>query len=132
MPHIASSLLYRAVLAMLVSCLLLAGCTDATKPVASEDQSTLSPSSVTPSAPLASTTSTIPETTTSAPTTSTASTSTLPSETPSAESILLERTAQATRDEATPDDPSTLLVKFLLTQFSPDAPNSPTPVWLTQ
>ena len=117
---------------MLVGCLLLAGCTDATKPVASEDQSTLSPSSVTPSAPLASTTSTIPETTTSAPTTSTASTSTLPSETPSAESILLERAAQASRDEATPDDPSTLLVKFLLTQFSPDAPNSPTPVWLTQ
>jgi len=117
--------LSRSVLGVLAVCLLLAGCADASKPVASENQSAPSSPTTQPS------TSALSSTTTS-PATSTSSTPTLPSETPTAEDILAERASQLSGDESAPDDPDTQLIKFLLSLLSPEARNSPAPEWLTQ
>lgn len=121
----APTLLSRAILGVSAACLLLAGCADASRPVASEDQTALSSSTTQPNASAVSTTS-MP------PATSTSSTSTLPSETPSAEDIFAERASQLAGDESVPEEPDIQLINLLLNLLSPEAPNSPTPEWLTQ
>ena len=124
----APPLLSRTILGVLASCLLLAGCADASKTVASENQAALSSSTTQPSTSAVSST-TMP------PATSTSSTSTLPSEMPSAEDIFAERSSQLAGDESAPDnelEPDIQLINFLLNLLSQEAPNAPTPEWLTQ
>lgn len=121
----APPLLSRTILGVLAACLLIAGCADASKPVASEDQSAPSSPTTQPSTSAASSTTT--------PTaTSTSSTSTLPSDPQAAVDILVERASQLAGDESAPEERDTQLINFLLNLFSPEAPNSPTPDWLTQ
>lgn len=121
----APPLLSRAILGVLAACLLLAGCTDASKPVASEDQAA-------PSSPTTQPNTSAVSSTTLPTATSTSSTSALPSETPSAVDILVERASQLAGDESAPEEPDIQLINFLLNLFSPEVPNSPTPDWLTQ